>query len=78
MISHYYSGRIFAMYHKGTEFSRKHQHEISKRIQLHFDTQVACMACGAKHEFAVRTRGPEGVFQPGRLGQGSADAWPIR
>ena len=47
MISHYYSGRIFAMYHKGTEFSRKHQHEVSRRIQLHFDTQVACMACGA-------------------------------
>ena len=47
MISHYYSGRIFAMYHKGTEFSRKHQHEVSRRIQLHFDSQVACMACGA-------------------------------
>ena len=48
MISHYYSGRIFAMYHKGTEFGRKHQHEFSRRIQLHFDTQVACMACGAR------------------------------
>ncbi len=48
MISHYYSGRIFAMYHRGAEFSRKHQHEISRRIQLHFDTQVACMACGAR------------------------------
>ena len=47
MISHYYSGRIFAMYHKGTEYSRKYQHEFSRRIQLHFDTQVACMACGA-------------------------------
>ncbi len=48
MISHYYSGRIFAMYHKGTEFSRKHSHEFSRRVQLHFDTQVACMACGAR------------------------------
>ncbi len=47
MISHYYSGRIFAMYHKGTEYSRKYPHEFSRRIQLHFDTQVACMACGA-------------------------------
>ena len=47
MISHYYSGRIFAMYHKGTEFGLKYQHDFSKRIQLHFDTQVACMACGA-------------------------------
>ena len=48
MISHYYSGRIFAMYHKGTEFSRKHDHAVSRSIQLHFDTQVACMACGAR------------------------------
>ena len=47
MISHYYSGRIFAMYHKGTEYSRKYTHEFCRRIQLHFDTQVACMACGA-------------------------------
>ena len=47
MIGHYYSGRIFAMYHKGTEYSRKYPHEFCRRIQLHFDTQVACMACGA-------------------------------
>ena len=47
MISHYYSGRIFAMYHKGTEYSRRYPHEFCRRIQLHFDTQVACMACGA-------------------------------
>ena len=47
MIDHYYSGRIFAMYHQGTEYSRKYPHEFCRRIQLHFDTQVACMACGA-------------------------------
>ena len=50
MISHYYSGRIFAMYHKGTEYSRKYPHQFCRRIQLHFDTQVACMACGASTE----------------------------
>jgi flavin-dependent dehydrogenase len=48
MISHYYSGRIFAMYHQGTAYSRKYPHDFCRRIQLHFDTQVACMACGAR------------------------------
>ncbi len=48
MISHYYSGRIFAMYHKGTEYSRRYPHEFCRRIQSHFDVQVACMACGAR------------------------------
>ena len=35
------------MYHQGTAYSRRYPHEFCRRIQLHFDTQVACMACGA-------------------------------
>ena len=47
MIAHYYSGRIFAMYHKGVSYSRKYPTDYCKAIQSHFDTMVACMACGA-------------------------------
>ena len=47
MISHYYSGRIFSMYHKGVSYGAKYPSDYCKAIQLHFDTMVACMACGA-------------------------------
>ena len=47
MISHYYSGRISAMYHKGISYSRKYPTDYCKAVQLRFDTMVACMACGA-------------------------------
>lgn len=47
MISHYYSGRIFSMYHKGVSYGEKYPSDYCKAIQLHFDTMVACMACGA-------------------------------
>ena len=47
MIAHYYSGRIFAMYHKGVSYSRKYPTDFCQAVQLHFDTMVACMACGA-------------------------------
>jgi flavin-dependent dehydrogenase len=48
MISHYYSGRIFAMYHQGVSYSRKYPTASCLAVQKHFDTLVACMACGAK------------------------------
>jgi flavin-dependent dehydrogenase len=47
MIGHYYSGRIFAMYHQGVGYSRKYPSDYCRAVQLHFDTMVACMACGA-------------------------------
>lgn len=47
MIAHYYSGRVFAMYHKGVSYSRKYPTDYCKAVQSHFDTMVACMACGA-------------------------------
>jgi hypothetical protein len=47
MIGHYYSGRIFSMYHKGISYSRKYPTDYCRAVQLHFDTMVACMACGA-------------------------------
>jgi flavin-dependent dehydrogenase len=47
MISHYYSGRIFSMYHKGVSYGQKYPSDYCRAIQLHFDTMVACMACGA-------------------------------
>ncbi len=47
MISHYYSGRIFSMYHKGVSYGEKYPSDYCRAIQLHFDSLVACMACGA-------------------------------
>ncbi len=47
MIAHYYSGRIFAMYHQGVFYGRKYPTNYCNAIQQHFDTMVACMACGA-------------------------------
>lgn len=47
MISHYYSGRIFSMYHRGASYSAKYPTASCRAVQLHFDTMVACMACGA-------------------------------
>jgi flavin-dependent dehydrogenase len=47
MIGHYYSGRIFSMYHRGISYSRKYPTDYCRAVQLHFDSMVACMACGA-------------------------------
>ena len=47
MISHYYSGRIFSMYHRGVSYGSRYPSDYCRAIQLHFDTMVACMACGA-------------------------------
>ncbi len=47
MIGHYYSGRIFSMYHQGVSYGEKYPTDSCKAVQLHFDTMVACMACGA-------------------------------
>jgi flavin-dependent dehydrogenase len=47
MIAHYYSGRIFSMYYKGVSYGVKYPSDYCRAIQLHFDTMVACMACGA-------------------------------
>ncbi len=47
MISHYYSGRIFSMYHQGVSYGEKYPTDACRAVQGHFDTMVACMACGA-------------------------------
>ena len=47
MISHYYSGRIFSMYHRGASYGAKYPTDACRAVQRHFDTMVACMACGA-------------------------------
>ena len=47
MISHYYSGRIFSMYHQGASYGAKYPTDACRAVQGHFDTMVACMACGA-------------------------------
>ncbi len=55
MISHYYSGRIFAMYHKGTEYSRKYPHEFCRRDPTAF--RHAGRVHGVRSDDAVRSMG---------------------
>ena len=77
MISHYYSGRIFAMYHKGVSYGRKYPTDYCKAVQRHFDTVVACMACGATTS-SLYGRGALGLFSSRAVWGREAGAFAVR
>jgi flavin-dependent dehydrogenase len=47
LISYYYDGRMFAMYHTGMTLSRKYDVAPTRAMHKHIETQIACMASGA-------------------------------
>jgi len=46
-IRYYYDGRMFAMYHTGMDWMRRYNMTLSRAAHRFFESQVACMACGA-------------------------------
>lgn len=46
-IEYYYDGRMFAMYHTGTELERKYDNVFSRIMHRHIEGCIACMASGA-------------------------------
>ena len=77
MIAHYYSGRIFAMYHQGVSYSRKYPTDACRAVQHHFDTTVACMACGATTA-SLYGRGALRLFSSRAVWGRGAGAFAIR
>ncbi len=77
MIDLYYSGRIFSMYHKGVSYGRKYPSDSCRAIQLHFDTMVACMACGATTD-TLYGRTALKVFSSRAVWGGKAAAYAVR
>lgn len=46
LISYYYDGRMFAMYHTGVAMERQYDNVITRFLHRYFDQHIACMACG--------------------------------
>ncbi len=46
LISYYYDGRMFAMYHTGQDIIRKYDFPITRLINRHLESNIACMASG--------------------------------
>ncbi|MEO8352744.1 MAG: NAD(P)/FAD-dependent oxidoreductase [Chthoniobacteraceae bacterium] len=47
LIAYYYDGRMFAMYHTGQSMIRQYDVAVSRFIQSHIESHIACMASGA-------------------------------
>ncbi|MEO7932095.1 MAG: NAD(P)/FAD-dependent oxidoreductase [Chthoniobacterales bacterium] len=46
LISYYYDGRMFAMYHTGQDIIRKYDSPITRLFNRHLESNIACMASG--------------------------------
>ena len=47
LIEYFYDGRMFAMYHTGMGWMRRHDMAISHGIHRYVESHIACMASGA-------------------------------
>lgn len=47
LIEYYYDGRMFAMYHTGQDIVRRFDSPLTRLMNRHIETRIACMASGA-------------------------------
>ncbi|HEX8296854.1 MAG TPA: tryptophan 7-halogenase [Chthoniobacteraceae bacterium] len=59
LISYYYDGRMFAMYHTGLSMRRDYDFAPMRALHRHIETQIACMASGG----TTHRRYPRGLIK---------------